>query len=548
LLFTGTILRSQQNATVQGRLIELGSSEPVAKAAVELRDADAAASPATTTTSDRDGKFSFRNVPPGRYRVVTTRPGFIIGSSEILTIAPGQTPPAIQITMTRSGAISGHIYNKSGQPIANVAVSADRITFQGGTKGMRSTQGTLTNDLGEYRIFGVPPGLYYVTATQQLSPYPRFVYGGVQTVQTYARLRTETEPLAASSPTPVSVTWPDKTDPFAGSPVDVRPGSDVRNVNIIVGDMQHTTRLQGTFIAPETGQPVQLTSAALMSLAGLANRAMGAPQGGFITNPAFNLGFMPPGPYMMTADGPAMAGRYLFEIKDEDSMDISVKLQTGFNVSGKITVEGADAADVNLPGLQVELRLDVPINGLGITSVATAAADGSFNFQKVLPGTYLIGLPALQYQRPQPPRLVPALQNAYVKSIRLGSEEGIAGKLHIDAPPRDPVEIVIGTNAAALEGRVAGASGQVVNGVTVALIPDFRSRPETFKSTSTDTEGKFRFDHIPPGSYKVFAWELVENLAWRVPEFLAGDEPLGVPVQFAEGSRSTVDVPIIPAR
>jgi Carboxypeptidase regulatory-like domain len=553
-------LRSQQNATVQGNLIKLGSNEPVARATLELKDTEAAASAPYTTTSDQNGTFSFRNVPPGPYRLTATRTGFVAtsygqrrinGPAETLTLSAGQAVAPIRLTMTPSGVISGRIYSKAGQPLANVVVSAARITFQGGNRGMLAVASARTNDLGEYRIFGIPPGLYYVTATHQLDPYPRFGYGGVQAVETYARLRTETEPLPAASPTAVSVTYPDKTDAFAGTPLDVRPGDEIRNVNIIAGETQHTTRVQGTFVSAEPGQPLQLTGASMISLNGGMNRVMGGPVGGgFLTVSTFNLGFVSPGQYMMAGDGPEMAGRYFFEVRDEESIDITLKIQKGFNVPGKITVEGGGVLSASIPAFQVELRLDIPITTASGLTTAAPASDGSFILQKVLPGTYAIGLPALQYQRgAQPPRLQPALQNAYVKSIKLGSEDGLSGKLHLDAEPREPLEIVIGMNAASLEGRViTPVPGQDLSALSVALIPETRNRPETFKSTTTDKDGHFIFERIPPGNYKVFAWESVENNAWRVPEFLARDEQLGVPVQFVEGARKMLDVPIIPTK
>ena len=558
LFLHAAILQSQQNATIQGRVNQIGSSDPVARASLELKDADVPTAPLYTTTSDQDGKFSFRNIPASRYQLTATRNGFVtaafgqralLGPAEVINVVAGQSLTALQITMTPAAVISGRIYDKTGQPFANVAVSADRISFQGGTKSMQLVRGAVTNDLGEYRIFGLPPGLYYVTAVQRLAVYPQFGYGGIQTVETYARLRTEQEPQPANSPNAISVTYPDKTNPFEGVPIDLRPGADIRNVNMIVGEMQHTTRLTGTFVSPESGQPVKLMSATLVALNGGLNRVLGIGSDGFIPNPIFNLGFIPPGPYMISGTGPQMAGRYFFDVKNEESIELSVKLQKGFDVPGKVTVEGGGLANANIPAFQVELRLDIPINTPGGSVTAAPKTEGSFSFEGVLPGTYFIGLPALQYQRTaQPPRLQPALQNAYVKSIKLGSEDALNGKLFLDEPPRQPIEIVIGMNAASLDGKVTAPSGMDLNGITVVLIPENRSRPDTFKSATTDKDGKFLFERIPPGNYKVFAWEFVEINAWRVPEFLATDESRGVSMQFAEGERKTVEVPMIPAR
>jgi hypothetical protein len=59
-------------------------------------------------------------------------------------------------------------------------------------------------------------------------------------------------------------------------------------------------------------------------------------------------------------------------------------------------------------------------------------------------------------------------------------------------------------------------------GATVVLVPDIflRKRSSLYKTRRTDAFGKFRFDAISPGEYKVFAWEQIENGSWTDPDVL----------------------------
>jgi Carboxypeptidase regulatory-like domain len=547
--------QQQSGLSLQGSVVALGSNEMISGAALELRDADAAGGVPHVATSDRDGKFVLHNVPPGRYRLTAKHSRYVPAAygerrsgspGEVLTLSAGQAVPTIRFVLTPTGVISGRVYDRSGA-VANAGVAAWRLTFQQGTKGRLQVQSTLTDDLGEYRLFALPPGSYFVTATASTGAPGGFVYGPDRITDIYARMRIENEPPLPNAPIPISVTFPGKSDPFEGSPIDVRPGVEVRNVNLTVGDTLHTTRLRGTAIDGRTRQPAAGTQMNLVSLNGNANRvAPGSP-----TTTTLDFGFLPPGAYLLAATNGALSGRRFFEIKNEDSLDVSVELQTGFNVPGKIIVEGMNAANASLTSLLVDLRLDVTIGVPGGRFTASPSADGSFVLSKILPGTYTVGILPIQYQQNATLKIPPVLQNAYIKSIRLGSDDGVNGKLHLDNPPQDPIEVVIGMNAASLEGVVmASVPWQPLDGVTVVLAPetDLRIRAEFFKSTATDQAGRFRFERVPPGRYKVFAWEFVENGAWRVPEFLRTDEDRGVPIQLPEGGTSMVDVPIIPAR
>ena len=51
---------------------------------------------------------------------------------------------------------------------------------------------------------------------------------------------------------------------------------------------------------------------------------------------------------------------------------------------------------------------------------------------------------------------------------------------------------------------------------------------------------------LPPGDYKVFAWEVVEANAWTDPDFLRSYENNGAAVRISEGGRGAADVQVIP--
>ena len=77
--------------------------------------------------------------------------------------------------------------------------------------------------------------------------------------------------------------------------------------------------------------------------------------------------------------------------------------------------------------------------------------------------------------------------------------------------------------------------------VVVALIEQ-RQRFDLYRSAVTDAAGTYRFNAIPPGSYKVFAWEDIEPHSWNDNALLRGYEDLGKSITVAEGSSQTMEV------
>src|SRR6185295_4341622 len=141
--------------------------------------------------------------------------------------------------------------------------------------------------------------------------------------------------------------------------------------------------------------------------------------------------------------------------------------------------------------------------------------------------------------------------SAYVKAIRLGATDVLSLGVHINGEPRGPLEIVIGTDGATLEGRVVRSTNDTqepVRNATVVLAPDiqFRGRSDLYKNGLTDNNGRFQFTAIPPGIYKIFSWEDVDGIAWRDPNVIQKYDGRGQAVDLSKGNKGPVDVTVIP--
>jgi hypothetical protein len=119
--------------------------------------------------------------------------------------------------------------------------------------------------------------------------------------------------------------------------------------------------------------------------------------------------------------------------------------------------------------------------------------------------------------------------------------------LRADRPLED-VEVIIAGNPGKVSGTVGSTDRQPVAGGTAVLVPDQRSRHDLYRSASTDAAGQFRMENVPPGRYKLFAWEDVETNAWMDATFMTVIEDRGISLAVDAGGNNTVALTAIPVR
>jgi hypothetical protein len=143
--------------------------------------------------------YTFTGLPEGRYRVQVQKIGFAPpADTPMFEVSAGQTLTGPDLRLTKGGAISGRVLDARGEPMAEVMVTAVRKPTGGsgrgrGAYGLSAGQPGQTNDIGEFRISGLPAGDYYVAASpqpmipfalSQSSPSPS-PSGGTTLVATY---------------------------------------------------------------------------------------------------------------------------------------------------------------------------------------------------------------------------------------------------------------------------------------------------------------------------------------------------------------------------
>src|SRR5262245_43145136 len=141
---------------INGQVTDATTRAPVVGATVKIGD--------SSVRTGRDGRFSLDKVGPGQHRVVTSKAGYVTDEQ---TVVVDETNPVPDITvrMTAAGVITGRIVDDEGRPVRGAPVEALAYGYTNGRRQL-VTHGSpaTTNDRGEFRLFWLNPGTYYIVA------------------------------------------------------------------------------------------------------------------------------------------------------------------------------------------------------------------------------------------------------------------------------------------------------------------------------------------------------------------------------------------------
>jgi hypothetical protein len=385
----------------------------------------------------------------------------------------------------------------------NVVVALSRIAFTNrGHRQLTNVDHVSTNDLGEYRMFNIPRGRYYLNAALPPSP---------------------ADPAPRYAPTWFSGT----ADPQSAVVLDVEPGQTISGVDLA---MQKTAehRVSGTIDSRNTGPaaPIRINlaprGAGLTAMADISATIRDS-------DPGFEIE-APPGSYNLVAQKTVGQTRFTglaaVDVTTYDITGVTVALQPPVEIPGKLRIAGAE----DLSAFAGSNVLVVAQSKESISEVAPApvAGDGTFTLIATGLDSLNVGVGGM------PP-------GYYVKSITYAQQE-IRDTGLTYAASSDPMEIVVSPNAATVSGVVHNKAGEPIAGATVVLAPTGkRNPPLNFHTTVTDQTGYFAIGSLAPGDYTLFAWDDVQPNEYYDPDFLQSVEASGQKVTLEEGSQEVVN-------
>jgi len=405
-------------ARLAGMVIEDGSTpaRPVRRAIVTVTGTNIAA-PLQVVTTD-DGRFVIDGLSAGRYVLTAEKAAYVksyYGSPRItrppgmsVAVADGQAIANLEIRMVRGAAIAGVVREMTGLPLAGAQVQASLVSVVNGQRKTSSaTAGArlvVTNDIGEYRLWGLAPGEYIV----------RTVGGGAAVAGT-ARVLSDAEIAAANrelntvaspgekaAPPPprpqlarLPSYFPGVLDPAEAQTVTVAAGDDRQGIDI-VSRVGSVARVTGNAIGPD-GRPV---TNMLVGIANVSTNSIYSSPGIIRPNAAgeFSMAGLTPGRWLLFGRGaePGVPSdgkmpwwtETEFVLGDQNLTGLALPFTNGSTVTGKLQFDGA-AAPPDLSRLRIGLSYIPRVADVqAFLPAVTPSADGTFTFDGVPPGRY----------------------------------------------------------------------------------------------------------------------------------------------------------------
>jgi len=533
--------------SMDGRVLDALTGEPLKKASLKLTPSNAKSALAGgaivlpqvfTTSTDASGRYAMKDLDPGTYRLQVTRNGYVPGEYGArgpskpgmdLTLARGQQARDVVVKLTPQGVISGRVVDEDGDPVASTTVQLLTPGYSGGKKQLSTAGSATTNDLGEYRAFGLAPGKYYVTAGSLL------VTTEALSVDRSAEARPEESYVATY--------YPGAVDPVSATPVEVQPGAQTRGIDITL-QKARTVRVAGRVNAPGR---VPLLILAPRTLAGaLSIRMVRVDASG-----SFEIRGVSAGSYSLTGstqqNGKTYSGSQPVEIGDSNLDGLIFTLAPGVPVAGHIRIDGGaalDPAKLRIRLGQREMGLGALVGAIGSVlsggdiggSTGKVNDDLTFQLNDISSDTYDVSVSGLP-------------EGYFVESVRSGEADVLLSGLEVKGSSPQPLEIVLSPHGAQINGAVHNASHQPAAHATVVLVPRDKERSghaSYYRDAAIGSDGQFHFQSVPPGEYGLYAWEDVDAGAWMDPDFLKPFEGSAHNLTVHADGHESADLALIP--
>ena len=465
------------------------------------------------TRTDENGAYRFDRLAAGPWRIMASKGGYV--SWQFGQRRPFQPPPPVSLTngqqftadipLTRGGAISGRIYNASGDSVGGVQVRVYRARMEQGARRLKAVGvADLTDDMGAFRVYGLPPGDYYIAASLRVAPVGSIVE------TTYA-------------PT----YFPGTGDLAEAQRIKLGLGAEATATFPLLP--VRPTRISGVVLSG-SGGPAD----AFLNLVSEASE-LGVPIGvGGVTRSdgTFTLADVAPGRYTLKAslrgDGPDESASMTVTVDGNELTGIT--LVTGRPATLRGTIVADAGISRSLPAALTVVAFSAREGGTVLDSGDGVRFDiGSLNEPFRLT---VDGLPA----------------DWTVKSIAVNDADALDNTIELSSNQQAVARVVLTDRLTEVSGVAAAADATTTREIVV--FPEnsakWGHRTRYIRRIEADASGRFRIVGLPPGErYLAYATDYLEDGEHLDPEFLTSIRNVALPFSLEEGEKRALDLKVM---
>jgi hypothetical protein len=518
-------------AVIRGRVVAADTAAPIRGATVTLSSTRARV--ARLARTDADGRYEIEELPAGRFAVTVSapehKPTYLSSTSlpgsdrrpRLIELAEGQTLRDIDFALPRAGAIGGRVVDEFGDPMAWVRVSTlVRVPGSGpGPAGQRSGE---TDDAGRFRVFGLPPGEYYLKAEASGAGPRSYEPEGPREgyVQTY---------------------YPGTTNLAEAPLVKLELAQEVGDLEIQMM-RSRTYRITG-LVLDSQGRPAAEAQVSLSHSLSASGRSIYTFGRAAASDGTFEFTRLTPGDYVLTAR-PAgttgfageSSGPTKVTVSGADLDGITLTMRSGLTLAGQIVTDEGALPPGRPTGLSVRPTTvdEILSTAGGPASSGSVRDDWTFEVRGVF-------APLLLRLDGRPP------EGYFLKAV-LHRDTDITDtptEFTENTTARD-LQVVLSRRGAVLTGLVTDAAGRAPDRCTVVL---FSAEPARRGSQSTRTRqtgtlpnGSFRIAGMPPGDYLVVAIDGSALDSFGAPSIFEPLVPLATRITLTESVSQEVNL------
>jgi len=546
---------------ITGRVIASDNGRPVKRARVFVTAGELPGGRGVMT--DDQGAFDLTELPAGRYTLTVSKTGFVslsygqrrpLQAGTPLQLNDGQTLKGIEFQLPRGSVIGGRVLDEDGEAMPGVMVRVMRYQYLQGDRRLTPAGTGQTDDKGGYRVWGLMPGDYYVSAVARGGPFGGGFFGGFGGPggpgggqfggRGGARgAAATTQNGGDQDQTNYAPTY------FPGVPsvneakaITVGLSQEILDINFNML-LVRVARISGHVLNPD-GTPVTSGNVNLqLEAAGGGGRGaqIGVNYGGRIQwDGAYTVGNVAPGRYVLRARGddgdtPQYAAQPL-TVTGDDLDDFTVILAPGATISGTVSFTGTAGATPDLS----QFRVTAPSadqSDLGPQANARVGKDGAFEISGVAAGSHFV-------------RSAGAARGFILKSVTIGGRDVTDTPLQLR-----PGETLANVNVAftdqqnEINGTLTNEQGAAVSEYTIlAFTTDaslWRPQSRQIMTTRPDQTGKYRIRGLPKGDYYLVAVDPAEQGEWFNPTYLDEHRQGAMKVTLADGDTKTQDFKVV---
>ena len=534
---------------IAGRVLAADNGRPVKRARVFAAAAELPGGRGMLT--DDAGTFDLTELPAGRYTLTVSKSGFValsygqrrpLQAGTPLQLADGQQLKGIQFQLPRGSVVSGHVLDEDGDAMPGVMVRVMRYQYLQGERRLTPAGTAQTDDKGQYRVWGLMPGDYYINAVARAGgPGGPGGPGGFGGPGGRGGGRFGGGGGAGGAPDQEQVNYAPTYYPGVPSvneakPVSVGLSQEMLDISFSM-QLVRVSRISGIVSNPD-GTPVTSGNINLIADAGGARaNQIGMNLGGRIQwDGAFTINNVAPGRYILRARGddsetPQFAAQPV-SVNGDDLPNLTVVLSAGATISGTISF---------LPGSSpvpdiTQFRITAPStdqSDFGPQPSARADKDGNFTLSGVSAGAHLI--------RPSN-----GSRTWILKSVTAGDRDVTDTPFQVRSGENlANVTVVFTDKQSEINGTLTTENGTPVPEFTVLAFPAdatlWRAQSRQIMTARPDQTGKYRIRGLPPGDYYLATVDPSQQGEWFEPAYLDEHRAGAIRVVLGDGDVKTQD-------